>query len=1095
MQFASSANPELPTTPAPAPADAPVVEEIPNWYQHLPKSLQHTRRYGGNLCLAGQGKVPAEIMFVQTAVGEQETAETIEGTYGPMAVKPRYLRGPAGCILKDTLASMGIKIEDHYYTTLVKWLLPRTERMKPKRHDIEAAKPILDDEIKRVSPKIIVTFGKPAFDAVVGMRVKFDDVRAAWFWSEKYQCKVFVMQDVMFQEFKPEFVEKYRMELLEVQRMLDQTRGIEIVSQPCDYQVISNAAELDSFCRMLAGEKKHMLSVDAEFGGRNFIDGYLRSLQVAFDNGQARYIRFMNDRREYVFDVPYRAAGEIMKPHFDDPLTKYIGYHISVDLPWMHHWLKLEWYNKCFMDCEYAQQVLDENVELGLERLALQYTDLGRYDIDLLQWKAANPDSVSDELGYLLVPDEILVPYGCKDVDAPFRACPQIAQRLMWDKTWDYYVNYRHKLVTDIFTQFALAGMPVAKAKMDDLRDLYQYSRELLERKFVKDIAAEARGKLLTTLMNYADPQVAWETFNEIDTAMLGRDPDRARNVFKRLVGAQDVQKQLPVMDHYIEAPGFNLRSADHKARWLFDVKGFTPVKSTNNKEKGLPSIPWERVMNLPPNVARQYNPSTDKQSVKIIADDTGDPLVNQMMDVLAVGNVCKAFLKEAEIDDETGELVKENGLHYWLCSDGRIHGQYSVTETGRPRSWKPNQLNWPSYVHKGVARGIAYVMKEQKDLGQLPERFERYLDPSAIPSIRSVIDVVDIPPVPGSIGWCLVESDYQTAEIRGLGFLSGDENLIRLVTEPDDQFGVPIGGNLEKDRVRLSYAPDCGIPEANRRQEFIGKQAAKGKIICEVPMENLIRNADGTLYHPPHDLHWSLVEWVMELPRELFDEKIERTGTGKVGNFSSAYGATANTLERKIKADTGKTPPPGTGQRILDALRKRQPVATAWLEMLATLPDTQGWWQSEAGSKRRFVTHRENVRGLSFKARKGILSTLGREARNFPMQGSVADTAVRAGDGLLNYYRNTGLHARPMAILYDSCVTLCPIEERFIVLEAHERFMTRENNWHNHGRNWNYPSSHEFNYAWSARPSKAQQKQLDDVNWHSVAPWLQRAA
>ena len=54
-----------------------------------------------------------------------------------------------------------------------------------------------------------------------------------------------------------------------------------------------------------------------------------------------------------------------------------------------------------------------------------------------------------------------------------------------------------------------------------------------------------------------------------------------------------------------------------------------------------------------------------------------------------------------------------------------------------------------------------------------------------------------------------------------------------------------------------------------------------------------------------------------------------------------------------------------------------------------------------------------------------GLFRSMGREARNFPMQESVAATAARAGKWLLDTYIRLGMKARPLIILYDSVVTL----------------------------------------------------------------------
>ena len=98
-----------------------------------PKTLRTTRRIGGTLYVAGEGKKPADLMFVATSVLEEEATETQDvGITGQaMQVKPRYLKGASGGMLKDLLLGAGIDIRDCYYTAMCKNLLPRQTRLKP----------------------------------------------------------------------------------------------------------------------------------------------------------------------------------------------------------------------------------------------------------------------------------------------------------------------------------------------------------------------------------------------------------------------------------------------------------------------------------------------------------------------------------------------------------------------------------------------------------------------------------------------------------------------------------------------------------------------------------------------------------------------------------------------------------------------------------------------------------------------------------------------------------------------------------------------------------------------------------------------------
>jgi hypothetical protein len=75
-------------------------------------------------------------------------------------------------------------------------------------------------------------------------------------------------------------------------------------------------------------------------------------------------------------------------------------------------------------------------------------------------------------------------------------------------------------------------------------------------------------------------------------------------------------------------------------------------------------------------------------------------------------------------------------------------------------------------------------------------------------------------------------------------------------------------------------------------------------------------------------------------------------------------------------------------------------------------------------------------------------------------------------------------MQARPLIILYDSVVTLCPLEERFNVAQLHQLFMTDENKWDYHGRTLVYPIDTDFVYRWSAKPDKNDKKLLEDKNY-----------
>jgi hypothetical protein len=99
-------------------------------------------------------------------------------------------------------------------------------------------------------------------------------------------------------------------------------------------------------------------------------------------------------------------------------------------------------------------------------------------------------------------------------------------------------------------------------------------------------------------------------------------------------------------------------------------------------------------------------------------------------------------------------------------------------------------------------------------------------------------------------------------------------------------------------------------------------------------------------------------------------------------------------------------------------------------------------------------------------------------------MQESVGATAARAGKWLLDYYIKENMQARPLTILYDSVVTICPLHERFKVAEAHQKYMTDVNTWEYHNRILKYPIDNLFVYRWSTKTTKHEENLLNDKNY-----------
>ncbi len=671
----------------------------------------------------------------------------------------------------------------------------------------------------------------------------------------------------------------------------------------------------------------------------------------------------------------------------------------------------------------------------------------------------------------------------CRDVIAPFRAYPIILKQLDYQQLLHYHNTILVPFISDVFSDFAITGLPMDIPLMDELRELFHFAKGVLEEEFRKTMGTRATSVLRCALVN----ELGMMNGIAMTKAIQGKDFHETLDMLKGVIDLKNVGKWIKLLEHYYDAPNFNIRSPDQMRRWLFDVEKLTPIKSTNQKAKGLPSQSWEKVLELPEDRQKVFTPAVDKQTLQILAQQCAE--INELLDLNVVGNLCKAFLKEAEeyYDEDLDEwVVDEHGLHQWLASDGRIHGQMSLTGTGRPRSWMPNTLNWPSYVNERIGRAVIRAIQLAHANGTLPESLLKWVlikDEKELPSIRSCVTAPE--------GMILVESDYATAEMVALAKISGDRDLQRILEEPDPEWAELKPGNaLGAKYVRVRYLPEVetGIPKHKHKEEYLMAVWKDGDFVGKVTEDDLARNADGSVKHRGYDIHWSIAERIYERPREEMIEKIYRNAA-KVINFSSAYGASPASLERKIESDTGVKPEEGVGQKGLDAIRLRQPRSTEFLEEMAEVPKKRGYYRAASGRICHCVTHSAGS-GVGWRQRNATESALGREMRNFPMQESVASTAARAGRMLRRLYLKLGLKAKPITILYDSVVTLCPLEERFIVAKLHTLCMSELNTWDYNDelsgkRTLKYSVDNEFNYRWSTRPSKAIQKVLDDPEFH----------
>lgn len=1062
--------------------------------------------------LGGVGKATTRIMFVQTCVTEEEARTEIDGEYGKKIKVDPALGQCAAWLNMSMYAGLNkIDVEECYRTALVKELPEDMREVKnPKVSTIAKYLPWLEEEIFRVKPKIIVCLGKPVFDVLSGIKMRESDIYGLWYYAEKYNAKLYFIPG-LHAVLKADLCERYMMDFESVYNMYESLNGVEVERLPIHSRICRNQFDVINLVKELEAADARVLSVDCEWGGQVHVDGMLRSLQIAWSDTDAAYIRFMDDEGNYDMDVGYKEIGYELGKWLNKPFVKYIGHHLSADLSWMHYWLGLDWYQKGIFDTEFALQTCDESLDLGLDVLALRYTDFGKYDWDLLKYRKAHPERKGT--GYEFVPDDILIPYGLKDVLTVYRAWPKVRAWLERQPTRcgmtlaDYYDDILNPFVTDVFTWFCIRGMPVDRPKLDVMRELYNWAKGELQKDFLSSVVREAEDMMKQELEKIGHGDV-YDKLHE-----LVKNPgtvNQARAVLsdtllKYVDGGGTIDREFwdNMFNHYVESPEFNIRSSDQMRRWLYAVKKYEPVKTTSLKAKGMPSMDWVKVMAYPPEKRKEFTPAVDKMSLEIFAAKYHDKVLGELLELNSVGNVCKAFLKKRELDDEGNEVGPEKGIHHWVTSDDRLCLNHSTTETGRPRSWNPNVLNYPSWLHARLKSGMKRILADRESKGQLPDKFKQYLDSSKIPTVRSI--------VMARPGWCVVEADYQTAEMRGLAWISGDKEMQSQITDPDPNWAfvdpslVPDGESQEDYVVRLGFP--YYVTEPQDKEKFLLTRAKDGKILEQYTEEQLWRDDNGKVKGPRYDFHWGTAERGLHKCREVMNKKKDR-GAGKVLNFASGYGGQAPSLKRKVDSDTGEDCPIETVENMLTAIRESHIVASMYLEYVEQAPRHADSRMVAASGRIRHIhtlgacvlRSKDNEYGMSaYELNKGI-GALGRECRNFFLQESVGASASRACVKLVAFmmkYREApyNLKGYPIVCLYDSVVVHCPYNERAIWQKALLLYMTLEVGWMYHDdrgkRVLRYPSDCELNAGWSTAPVHDEAVRLADTTFEPTPEHL----
>ena len=408
---------------------------------------------------------------------------------------------------------------------------------------------------------------------------------------------------------------------------------------------------------------------------------------------------------------------------------------------------------------------------------------------------------------------------------------------------------------------------------------------------------------------------------NELATDELERNglPVDRKRLTELIDAYQSMRSQLlseiTLMAMGLGMPNFNPNSQPQMRALLFGKLGLTPVKTTGGQSWG------DAVSGFEMDSEDAPSSSTDKSVLEMLQN--AHPIVKKLLHFRRVDQTCKTWLRHP---DEDGE----GGLEPLIWSDGKLHPSFlPLTSTGRYKTASPNSQNFP----KRAEGYLAEIFGE----GKVP------------PTLRTIV----APPA----GFMMMEGDFCQAELFTMANISGDKNMIRLLTTP--------GLDLHDSTTLSSFGMKM-IDEHDK----------------EVTEDDLVRMAAEIGADSDEFQHYMKTMRYLQSDGKMITRAQFKSGpriSAKSLNFGIPYGRGAKACALMIKAETGTDTP------LKNIEQQCAQMIDAWKTV--TFPTA---WQYLEGCQQAvydpgFIVNPWGFR-KTFHVRNGIIrKDFEREAGNFP--------------------------------------------------------------------------------------------------------------
>jgi uracil-DNA glycosylase family 4 len=154
---------QVPGAPALLPGAAPDLTALARFLEGCPRCKLAN---GRTQIVFGQGNPRAELVFVGEAPGREEDEQGLAFV------------GRAGQLLTKIIEAIGRKREDVYIANVIKCRPPSNRNPEPD--EVAACRPFLEEQIRLIAPRVIVTLGTFAAQAILETDEPIGRMRGRW---------------------------------------------------------------------------------------------------------------------------------------------------------------------------------------------------------------------------------------------------------------------------------------------------------------------------------------------------------------------------------------------------------------------------------------------------------------------------------------------------------------------------------------------------------------------------------------------------------------------------------------------------------------------------------------------------------------------------------------------------------------------------------------------------------------------------------------------------------------------------------------------------------------------------------------------------